>query len=86
MGLRRRQMRIAHRTNQVTLGGVSPGSDVEWSFADLPDNEVEQFYVTARKGGHELLHRRHQGRISLYQRGNLSNREVIMMPRGCAAN
>jgi len=39
--------------------------------------------VTARKWWHELLHRRHQGRrISLYQRGNLSSREGLIMTQG----
>jgi hypothetical protein len=43
--LRGRQMRVAYRSNK----GDSSGSEIEWWFADLTDQEREQLCVTARE-------------------------------------
>ena len=42
---RGRQMRVAYRPGP----SGSPGSEIEWWFADLTDQEVEQLYVTTRE-------------------------------------
>ena len=42
---RGRQMRVAYRL----AASDSPGSGIEWWFADLTDQEGEELYVTARE-------------------------------------
>jgi hypothetical protein len=42
---RGRQMRVAYRPGPSD----SPGLEIEWWFADLTDQEVEQLYVTTRE-------------------------------------
>jgi hypothetical protein len=39
------QMRVAYSLNKSN----SPGSEIEWWFADLTDQEGQQLYVTARE-------------------------------------